>query len=459
MRLGHRIGTLGLSPGLPTYTYSKGYAFNQMNFAGLVIGLTRLLYLVFFSHLPAFPGYLIVNTLPVLGCITMMVSISVRRHIFTVYFSFLVFPVLLFLIARYVHDRGIIAYYIPYLIYPFFFLNRKWKVVTSFIYSTFFFIESFVVAIIHNPMAAGQTYNLPLEAISLTGSVVLSFITLYSIKFQVWHYQKKILRQKQELETMNRQIRSEKEKLKDSNRVKDKLFSIISHDLRVPIQGLHLLLSDEMNPETGLAILSENLPLLKTELKKTSRLFDDLLEWAKLQISDSTAAPEKIDVARLARKVEETLHSHAAEKGVQVSLAIKDGWLYADKDMMEIVLRNLVSNAIKFTPGDGSVCISGRLEQNTYLLQVEDNGMGMNATILEKILDREFYTSYGTANEMGTGLGLPICQDLVEKCQGQLSIQSTAGKGTKVTVALPHQPFEKQAEQRPIARPEVQNQI
>jgi signal transduction histidine kinase len=288
----------------------------------------------------------------------------------------------------------------------------------------------------HTPV--GATHDRALELISLAGSMVLSFITLYSIKFQVWHYEKKIRRQKNELEAMNDTISREKEKLKESNRVRDKLFSIISHDLRVPIQGLHLMLSNESHQEAGLAVLAENLPELRAELKKTSQLFDDLLDWSRLQISNNDFVAQKINMPELASKVRETLHYAAFEKDIRVEVAIKDNWMYADRDMMEIVLRNLLSNAIKFTPCDGTVVITGLVEQDTYLLRVEDSGTGIDAPAMEKIMEREFYTSSGTCSEKGSGLGLIICSELVEKCRGYLSIHSTIGKGTLVSVSIPH---------------------
>ncbi len=191
------------------------------------------------------------------------------------------------------------------------------------------------------------------------------------------------------------------------------------------------MLSDASDPQTGLSLLSENLPELRAELKKTSQLFDDLLDWSRLQISNKAFSPQKVDVAELAFKVRETLYHVASEKEIRIAIAISDASMYSDKDMMENVLRNLVSNANTSTPAGGVISITAQVEQNTYTLQVEDDGIGIDAVALEKIMGREFYTSYGTRNEKGTGLGLLICSELVEKCQGYLSIHSTVGKGTK----------------------------
>ncbi len=436
--LGQHIGRLGLTPDMKPSNFSKGYAFNQMNFAGLIIGLIRLLYIVVSP--PAFfqPIDFLVNALPVFGCIVMMVCMAGGARTFTVYFSFLVFPIVFSLISWETHDHGILTYFIPYLVYPFFFLNRTWKIVVSFVYSAVFLMLAFVLTMIHEH--AGAAHDRILELVSLAGAMVLSFISLYSIKYQIWHYEKKIRRQKTELEAMNDTISREKEKLKESNHVRDKLFSIISHDLRVPIQGLHLMLSNEAHQEAALAVLAENLPELRAELKKTSQLFDDLLDWSRLQISNNDFVAQKIDISELASKVRETLHHAAFEKDIQVEIIISDNWMYADRDMMEIVLRNLLSNAIKFSPCEGTVVITGLVKQDDYLLGVEDSGAGIEGPAMEKIMEREFYTSPGTCNEKGSGLGLIICSELVEKCGGILSIHSTIGKGTRVSASIPHPP-------------------
>ena len=105
--------------------------------------------------------------------------------------------------------------------------------------------------------------------------------------------------------------------------------------------------------------------------------------------------------------------------------------------MLEIVLRNLISNAIKFTETDDSIAISGEWQQDAFTIKVTDTGSGMSEEAINKIQSNSFYTSPGTRNEKGTGLGLIICKDLIERCHGNLSIESTRGKGTTLSIVLP----------------------
>jgi two-component system sensor histidine kinase/response regulator len=436
------IGEIGLSPEMPAYQYRRVYAYNQMNFTGLCLSGTRLLFLLFSS--PSYSGWdLFVNALPVVFCVLMGVWMAFRVYSMTKLFSFFLFPLLLFYISVEVHDRGVIAYFIPYLIYPFFFLHNSRKIFITFAVSAICFGASFTVEVFHlwNPR---HEHNPLLELISFFGSLMLVFISLYAIKFQVWMYERTIMKQTSELEVRNAAIRRQngvmqlqKEKLEESNRTKAKLFSIISHDLRVPLRGLQLLFASGINPKESLVKLEENLPELRAELKKTASLFENLLNWAKIQMQETVILEEPVDLQELVLQVTELLHTKACRKGVCIDVAVSSGPLYSDKNILEIVLRNLLSNAIKFSGQGALIFVRGRRAGDQYVLEVEDQGVGIDKDSLEKIGRKSFHTSPGTKNEKGTGLGLIICTDLVEKCGGALAISSEKGKGTTVRIVLP----------------------
>jgi two-component system, sensor histidine kinase and response regulator len=445
-----QIGEIGLSPEMPAYQYRRGYAYNQMNFTGLCLSATRFSYLLFSSH--SYPVWdLFVNALPVIFCILMGAWMAFRVYSMTKLFSFILFPLLLLYISIDVHDRGVIAYFIPYLIYPFFFLHNPKKILITFGVAAVCFCASFTIEVFHlfNPR---HEHNPPLELISFSGSLMLVFISLYAIKFQVWMYERTIMKQTSELEVRNASIRRQhsimslqKEKLEESNRTKAKLFSIISHDLRVPLRGLQLLFASGVNPKESLAKLEENLPELRAELKKTASLFENLLNWAKIQMQETVILEEPVALQDLVFQQTEMLHQKAGRKGVCIDVDVSPDPLYSDRNILEIVLRNLLSNAIKFSRQGGSIFIRGRRSEarsearseGQYLLEVEDQGIGIDGPSLQKIQRKSFHTSLGTKNEKGTGLGLIICTDLIEKCGGSLVIDSEEGKGTTVRIVLP----------------------
>jgi two-component system, sensor histidine kinase and response regulator len=434
--LWYKIGHLGLTPDLKPYEKAKGLVFNYVNFFGLFVSVLRIIYLLFVSSKTYTDFQILVNVLPAAGCTAMIVMMYYRKPTATIYFSFLVFPGLLFYIFLVTQDRGVLFYLIPYMIYPFFFLNRKRKIIPAFILAATFFAFSFIVeALQHND---SHDHDLYLELISFIGSMGLIFLTLYSIKYQLWHYQAKIKKQQSEIQERNDQLAVQSARLEETNKIKDKVFSIISHDLNTPIQGLQLLFEhDESNPEEMIASLVEVLPELKNELRKTSDLFENLLYWAKMQIREAEVVTEQMDVGELASKIKSSLIDKARKKGVQIENRLSNTKIYGDKYILEIVLRNLVSNAIKFSRDEDKITINGIQEKNAYVLRVTDTGIGMNEESIRKINSNSFYTSYGTQNEKGTGLGLIICKDLIEKCSGFINIESSLGKGTAISIYLP----------------------
>jgi signal transduction histidine kinase len=437
-----KIGEIGLSADMPAHQYRRGYAYNQMNFAGLCLAVVRWLFMLSLSR--PYPAWdIFVNSLPIFFCLMMGVWMAFRVYPMTKLFSFFLFPVLLFYIVAEVHDRGVIAYFLPYLIYPFFFLHNRRKIIITFSVAAICFAASFTAEVSH-VYSQQHEHNPPLEMLSVFGSLVLTFISLYAMKYQIWMYEKKILKQAAELEMRNASIHQQhevmalqKEKLEESNRTKDKLFSIISHDLRVPIRGLQLLFASEADPMESLDKLKENLPELKAELKKTANLFENLLDWAKIQMRETVIQQQPVNLQDLVLQVTEHLHHRASEKNVCIDVSMSTAPVHSDKNILEIVLRNLVSNAIKFSGQGGPIFVRGWREEGQYWIEVEDRGVGIDETSLQKIHSKSFHTSPGTKNEKGTGLGLIICTDLVEKCGGSLTIASTAGKGTTVRIVLP----------------------
>jgi two-component system, sensor histidine kinase and response regulator len=434
--LWHKIGHMGLSADLKPYERAMGIVFNYVNFFGLCVSALRIFYLLFVSTKIYSDFQILINVFPTVGCTVMIVMMYYRKYVATIYFSFLVFPPLLFYIFLVIQDRGVLFYLIPYMIYPFFFLNRKSKIIPAFILAAALFSFSFIIeGLQHNDV---HNHDLYLELISFVGSMALTFLTLYSIKYRLWHYQEKIKQQQNEIQERNDQLAVQAARLEETNKIKDKVFSIISHDLNTPIQGLQLLFEhEESNPEEMIASLVEVLPELKNELRKTSDLFENLLYWAKMQIREAEVVTQQMDVGELAAKIKNSLIDKAHKKGVQIENQLSNTKIYGDKYILEIVLRNLVSNAIKFSRDEDKIIINGVQEKNAYVLRVTDTGIGMNEESIRKINSNSFYTSYGTQNEKGTGLGLIICRELIERCSGFINIESNMGKGTAVSIYLP----------------------
>ncbi len=237
-----------------------------------------------------------------------------------------------------------------------------------------------------------------------------------------------------------RRIAKERQKLKESNEVKDKLFSIISHDLRSPLNLLNGMLGlfrrGKITPENS-EVLSQN---LEGSMQSTMNLLDNLLSWSHSQMKGFNIKPEKLNLAEVANDVL-TLYSNAArQKGILLEADLPAGIeLEADKNVIKLVMRNLLNNAIKFSNQGGKVRITAFRENSSAGFSVKDNGIGIPSAILSTLLElgdtqknRE-----GTNGEQGSGLGLVLCDELVKRSGGELKVESEEGNGTIISVYFP----------------------
>ena len=227
--------------------------------------------------------------------------------------------------------------------------------------------------------------------------------------------------------------------LKEANDSKTKLLSILSHDLKSPlnsIQGFLELLIDFNLEEEEEKVIKKS--LLK-EVKNTQTLLFNLLSWTKAQMEDGV----KVNMVKiqLYPALTDSLKIHytaAMDKMIGLSIDI-DPYLYvlADVEMLKLVVRNLVSNAIKFTGSGGEVFVSAGLKNNNVVISVRDNGIGISAAKMEELFALHTGNTYGTNHEKGVGLGLVLCKEFTELQGGKISVESTVGRGSTFSLTFP----------------------
>ncbi len=230
----------------------------------------------------------------------------------------------------------------------------------------------------------------------------------------------------------------EKELIK-SNNTKDKLFSIIGHDLKGPIDSLRLLLSMHQKKEVSDEEFLEFSPKLNKDVSSVFFTLTNLLNWGKSQMKGEVVQKRNFAVKPLVRDVMDFLESTSISKQLKlVNETEGEVEVYADRNQIDVVIRNILSNAIKFTPAKGTIKVISQDFENKYRISIMDNGIGMDPKTSERVLDpNETYTTYGTDNEKGTGLGLILCKELVEKNKGEIWVESTLGKGSTFHILLP----------------------
>lgn len=218
-------------------------------------------------------------------------------------------------------------------------------------------------------------------------------------------------------------------------RTKNRLFSIISHDLRNPLITIRgafdMLNSDDIPEDKKKFLLNE----LGKRVDNTMVLMDNLLMWSRTQLDGIVYQPEIIDPNHIIKIIIRQLEAQAEEKKILIILQCpKTVLVHVDQNMFELIFRNLISNAIKFTHPDGYVKIVIEEIQHKVRITVSDSGIGMSAEVLEKLKNKEFFSNPGTKKEKGTGLGLVLCQEFVAKNHGEFRIESQPQAGTIITV-------------------------
>jgi two-component system sensor histidine kinase/response regulator len=263
-------------------------------------------------------------------------------------------------------------------------------------------------------------------------------------------YRSRTLKQKSNLrlEAKNREVALQKAEieqqatqLRRSNQQKDQLFSIIAHDLSGPLNSLKALLDFLKEKSLSEVEIAKTINSLKNNVHYTADLVNNLLYWARNQMEGVNVQPSQLNVEELSESVLMLFARQAADKKIETVNKLDKGLsVCADKDMMQVVIRNLVSNAIKFCrPGDTITVEQGTISKDLVEICVADTGTGIKEDVLLKINKNESITTFGTSSEKGTGLGLLLCREFVEKNKGRFRVESQWGQGSRFYLSLPAQ--------------------
>lgn len=234
-----------------------------------------------------------------------------------------------------------------------------------------------------------------------------------------------------------KKLEQQAQKLDELNKVKDKVFSILSHDLRSPLANLSSLISMAREGDISDEEFKSFLPTIAENINYTSGLIDNLLHWSQLHIKGERIAKTTFDLYEIINSMLTYFTKSAKVKNIEiVNLISKSTTVNADKNMIHLVLRNLLSNAIKFSEPGGKVTIEAQDLYPETVVCVSDTGKGMEKETLKKLFGYESFTTKGTANEQGTGLGLLLCKEFVEKNGGRIWVESEPGKGSRFCFSI-----------------------
>jgi len=240
------------------------------------------------------------------------------------------------------------------------------------------------------------------------------------------------------VELRTKELQDSQRELQVANQAKDRFFSILAHDLRGSTGSMNVLFNELIHSKEDLT--DEILSLVKKTTRQTYGLLEDLLTWSRSQKGDITFEPMNLNIFPLVDEVFDLLGSEAQQKQIRlVKGALAEFPVFADKTMVSTVIRNLVHNAIKFTGDQGRIEVFSQKQDDMLAVTVQDNGVGIDEKNLANLfkLDERVESTLGTHSEVGTGLGLVLCVEFIQKNGGTITVNSKVGEGSSFTLTLP----------------------
>ncbi|MGB1211049.1 MAG: tetratricopeptide repeat-containing sensor histidine kinase [Lacinutrix venerupis] len=269
-------------------------------------------------------------------------------------------------------------------------------------------------------------------------AVVLVFFILFFLKRNNRaKYTRELEVKNQKIELQNEAILEQSKHLESINNVKDKLFSIVSHDLKDSLtstKGFIDLLKDGQLSQDEFHSL---LPELSENANNASLLLFNLLNWSKSQMQSLKPKPSLFDIQQVFHEKIKLIEQKTQKKSIILIDNTMRDFVYADRSMVEIIIQNLLANAVKFCVKNDTITISNKIENGNAIISVADSGIGISVENQHKLFGNNTFTTIGTENEKGTGLGLTICRELVELNQGRIWVDSEVNIGSTFFIELP----------------------
>jgi two-component system, sensor histidine kinase and response regulator len=293
---------------------------------------------------------------------------------------------------------------------------------------------------------AGYERALRKDAVQIAITVCIIAV-LILVAFILWRSRFVNKRMNRLLREKNEKIEEQKETLELqavqlllNNQQKDRLFSVIAHDLQVPLNSLKTVLDFLREKRLSEQEISGMMNELRRHVDSSSELVGNLLVWASSQLQGEVVNRVLLVVDEVVQETLELFVHAAKEKEVELRVEPSGLLGYADKDMVQVVMRNLLSNGIKFCMPGGMVSVTAKRKTEAIEICVADTGIGMTAEALDRIRRKESFSSYGTVKEKGTGLGILLCHQFAEANGGRFFVESEWGKGSRCYFTIPAPP-------------------
>ena len=436
-----RICHWGISPAMSESDRKKLIIFNRLNLFQLAGGLLLIIALV--SSTKFSVSTYISLFIPLAISVLVLVLNRMQRYESALFSYFLLYPIATSNIYLRSINFGCELYFILFGILSIFFIQDRARMIFSIALSM---TSYFVLAVLWQDYAVQVKTVHPVIYLAVqVSAILLIFYALFLLKNEQSRFQFKILAKNHVLQAKNEQIQQQNQQieakaaeLEEINLVKNKLFSVISHDLRAPIYALRNVFQHVKDYDLPGEEIKGLIPDVLNDVNHVTDLMENLLQWARSQMGGHKAYPAVFEISDISKRITGQLRNQALAKQIVLDDQIQEGLsAFGDREMISIVLRNLTSNAIKYTPLNGRITLGVRETRSHMEIFVRDNGVGISRDALRKIKSCTFYTSKGTASEGGTGLGLMLSREFIMKNGGQLQIKSSLGKGSEFSFTVP----------------------
>jgi two-component system sensor histidine kinase/response regulator len=265
--------------------------------------------------------------------------------------------------------------------------------------------------------------------------------TMHQLNREISNLQRELIKEKHTLEKTLNQLNEANNDLKKLNSDKDRFMSILAHDLKGSFNtllGYSELLTENVRIY-NIDKIENQIGIISKTANNSYDLLEDILGWARAQSGKFPYSPKELNLKNVSDDVVESISSNAKAKSITISVSPNNDFeIFADVNMLKTILRNLVSNAIKFTHKGGKIDILAEKDNSSVIVSVSDNGVGMDQETMAKLFDTsQNHSTNGTESEKGTGLGLLLCKEFVEKHGGKIWVESELGKGSAFKFTLP----------------------
>ncbi len=422
----------------------------EINSIATLMCLLKIATAIGSSHPGIFtPGAAVCYFAPLTLCLLTQYSVQ-RNQLFTATFlSFYLMPASILLLRIYEPTTLLIIYPFASSIVAFFILNKKIHLISSYI------ISALTVLFLYLADALSEEATSPELILLVTKFLIFYvpfFFVLWHLRHIIEHSHKSIRRKRNQLALQNELLEKQNKELIDQEHLlaiknqsliesadfQNKIIAILSHDIRVPLATIRTILKNFSTNQASDKLILKSLPEIEENINYLYGLFDDMMTWSKEQKITNETEKKQINLKELADEICYSYSGASTSKTIQIQNKIHPTkQVYANERYLRVILRNLISNAVKFTEKGGCICIDINMKNDYEIVSVENTGQGINKDDLHKIRQGLRLSNKGTLNETGTGIGLYFCREFAEKCGGELQIESEPGKGSVFSFSIP----------------------